>query len=314
MMEPEARYTVVGSAVLGLLAALAAAVVWLTAASHTRELRDYRIYFARQSLEGLEVRSDVRMKGIRVGAVTGFSFSRTRPGTVEVSLGVERGAPVLEGTRAVVERNLITGLAHIRLVNESEESPPLRPPRSGEPAVIAEGESRLQQFSNTIDQLAQRADETLRRINTVLSDENQLAITETLGQVRSLAADTVEMTSRLERTLASVGASADSVRVSAASLSADVHRLAGRYDDLGRETTVGVRELGETMRRLQADVSKLTQRTAGVLTDSEVEVRTTAQQLRAAADAVTAAARRLGDPRAALFGPRPTELGPGEAR
>src|ERR1700760_904757 len=104
-MEPEARYSLVGAVVLALVAALAAGVVWLAASGNQRDMRPYHVHFVKQSLEGLDVRSDVRMKGIRVGEVKSLAFARNHPGMVEVVLGVEPSAPVLKSTRAVVDRN-----------------------------------------------------------------------------------------------------------------------------------------------------------------------------------------------------------------
>jgi phospholipid/cholesterol/gamma-HCH transport system substrate-binding protein len=168
-------------------AALVVAVLWLVASSEHRDQRSYRIYFARQSLEGLQVRSEVRMKGIRVGDVSAFAFAPNRPGTVEVEISLEPSTPVRHSTLAVVERNLVTGLATVRLVNPTEDSPLLTEPPPGEPLpVIAEGASQLQQVSESLNLLAARADETLRRINTTLSDENQVAIAQTLAGLRDL--------------------------------------------------------------------------------------------------------------------------------
>ena len=165
-MEPEARYAWVGVSVLVLLTAMIGALLWLVASGGHGEERTYRIYFARQSLEGLQIRSDVLMKGIRIGAVSGFTFSATRPGTVEATVAVDPAAPVRESTRAIVERNLVTGLAIIRLVSTTEDSPLLTtaPPGERDP-VIAEGASQLQRVSDSLNLLAARADETMRRIN-----------------------------------------------------------------------------------------------------------------------------------------------------
>ena len=74
-------------------------------------------------------------------------------------------APVRRSTHAVVDRNLITGLASIRLVTLQEDSPLLTEAH----AAIPEGESQLQQFSQTMSQLAQRADETMQRVSATLS-------------------------------------------------------------------------------------------------------------------------------------------------
>ncbi len=313
-MEPEARYTLVGVSVLILLALATAAILWLTTSGQGQDLT-YKIYFVRQSLEGLQIRSEVRMRGIRVGNVTHISFSAERQGAVEVLVSVDPMTPVRESTHAIVDRNLITSLATIRLLNVTEDSPLLNGTRSGESeAVIAEGESRFQQFSETVDNLAQRADETLRRINETLSAQNQTAITETLDQLRLLTKTANQVATRLDGTVASVGGAADAMRKSTGVLTSEVQRLADRYDELGAETQVGVRDLAGSVRQMSESVTRLSNRTDALLANSDFELRLTAQQLRSAADAMGATARKLGDPRAALFGPSRTSLGPGEGQ
>ena len=176
-MEPEAKYTLVGTVVLILIASIAAALFWLRSSGEADDKR-YKIYFERQSLEGLQVRSDVKMRGIRVGSVNAFRISSGRPGAVEVFIRVDDSTPVRQSTQAVVERQLVTGIASILLVNTTEDSPPLTQLPQGEVyPVIAEGESRVQQVAESINQIAQRADETMQRINAVLSPQNQRALT-----------------------------------------------------------------------------------------------------------------------------------------
>jgi phospholipid/cholesterol/gamma-HCH transport system substrate-binding protein len=314
-MEPEAKYTLVGGAVLFLLVLVAAAIYWLATSGQGKEVHTYTIYFSHQSLEGLQVRSDVRMKGIRVGGVTAFSFSRTRPGTVQVVVAVDPATPVNASTQAVVDRNLITGVAAIRLQNVREDSPPLPEPPDGEPnQVIAEGASQLQQFSEMVYQLTQRADDTMRRIDTALSPENVAAIGEMLQNVRVASRDAAGAVKRLDGTLASVGRAADRLDAATASASSDVHRLADRYDALGADTAAGIRELTGAVKQISVDVSGLSRRTEGVLLDTDAELSQTAQQLRGSSDALGTAARRFRDPRATFFGVAEGNLGPGEKR
>ena len=69
----------------------------------------------------------------------------------------------------------MTGLASVRLVNATEESPPLAKAPPGEPLpVIAEGESSMQQVTDTLYQLARRTDETMQRLNATLSPNASL--------------------------------------------------------------------------------------------------------------------------------------------
>jgi phospholipid/cholesterol/gamma-HCH transport system substrate-binding protein len=314
-MEPEAKYTLVGGAMLLLLALIAAAIYWLATSGQGKNVQTYTIYFSHQSLEGLQVRSDVRMRGIRVGAVTAFSFSPTKPGTVQVVIGVDPSTPIKQSTQAIVDRNLVTGVAAIRLQNATEDSPPLPEAAPGEdPAVIAEGASQLQQFSETVNELAQRADETLGRINATLSPENVAAIGKTLDNLRVASEGAASVVNRLDQTLVSIGRSADRIDGVAASAGADVHRLADRYDALGAQTTQSIREVSGAVQQLSTDLSAVSQRTESLVTDSDVEIRITAQQLRSSTDALAIAARRFRDPRATLFGPAEGSLGPGEQR
>ena len=199
-MEPEAKYTLVGTAVLVLVALIVVAAVWLRTTGATRQ-RTVQIYFARQSLEGLQIRSDVKMQGIKVGSVTGFRISAGRPGTVEVVIRVVGTTPIRQSTRANVERQLLTGIANIRLVNINETSPLLTEAPSDEPyPLIAEGESEYK-FSESVAQIAQRADETMQRINLALSDENQVALSEILVNLRRISANADRNMASLDRTL-----------------------------------------------------------------------------------------------------------------
>lgn len=314
-MESEARYTLVGTSVLILVALMVAAVVWLVASGQRRDIQSYKIYFAKQSLEGLQVRSDVRMQGIRVGAVTGFSFSKNRAGTVEVLVGINPSAPVRQSTRAVVDRNVITGLSSIRLLNLDETSERLQAPQPGEDeVVIAEGESQLQQLSDNLSQLVERTEHTMTRISKTLSDQNQKAISETLANLQSVSLQAGGTLQRLDGTLQSIAGTAQAVQGTTVSMGADVRRLADRYDALGVETTEGIREMTGVVKQLSSEVSRLANRSDMLLADTDTELASTALQLRSTADALGTTARKLGDPRAAFFGPAQANLGPGEVR
>ncbi len=314
-MEPEAKYTLVGASALVLVGLLAAAIVWLLASGQREELQGYTIYFAKQSLEGLEVRSDVRMKGIRVGAVTGFSFSSSRPGTVEVTIGISPKAPVRTSTRAVVDRNLVTSLATIRLVNGDETSALVDRTESGDTApVIAEGSSQLQQFSDTANQLAARVDETLRRVNTLLSNENTATIGATLVNLQSLTQHAGVAIDHLDRTVESIGRTSEQAHVALQGLGGDAHKVAGTVDELATQAKMSLREITGSTARLTTDLSHIADASEALLGNSDLEVRATSAQLRATAAALGTTARKFNDPRAAVFGPAAENLGPGEGR
>src|SRR6185312_13338491 len=222
---------------------------------------------------------------------TGFRISIRHPGAVEVVIRVDADAPVRQSTRAVVERHLITGIASIRLVNLDETSPPLVATPEGEAyPLIAEGASTLEQFSESVAQLAQHADETMQRINTTLSAENQRALAEVLKNLQRVSSRAEQSLAGLDRTLASadralasVSGAAEEVRATSRSVGEDAHQVALRYDKLGEESTGAVREAAASIRQMSADVARVSQRLDGLLATGDAELRVTAQELRATA-------------------------------
>ena len=309
-MEPHARYTVVGASVLLVTVIVVAAVAWLFASDNGKVVRHYTLNFTRQSLEGLEADSEVRLKGIRVGSVGRFAFSKQQPGAVEVTINVDETAPVRTSTRAVVDRNLITGIATIRLVTLQEDSPLLDRQHS----TIPEGESQIQQVSQTMTQLAQRADETMKRVGEALSPQNQAALAETLENLRAASRNAGALTTRMDTTLASISRTAVTAQSAMTLATGDVHRLADRYDALGAQAAGDLGAAGAAVRQLSGDVSRLAGRTEDFLGDAGIEMRITSQQLRSTAEALSATSKKLDDPRAAIFGPPAASLGPGESK
>jgi phospholipid/cholesterol/gamma-HCH transport system substrate-binding protein len=276
-MEPEARFTAIGAILLALLVAAAAATVWLTRSGPRADLRYYTIYFERQSLQGLQVGGDVEMRGVQVGRVERFSIARDNINRVQVTIRIDGRTPVATNTVAVVGRKILTGLARIDLVTPGEPGPELTAIDFGEKyPVIAEGQSDLEQIAGAVNGLAVKGASVLTSVDELLSKENREAVTATLASIRGMA-DAIKQTAE----------SSERVAVSA--------------DAAAREASATLRELARTAAALEraADVSVH-------------ELRATAQEVRSSAEIVARTADRLDDPRAAIFGPNPAQLGPGE--
>ena len=96
-MEPESRYTLVGAAVLALAALLAAALVWLSGEDGS-DHQSYMIHFEKQSLDGLQLGSDVNMRGVKVGRVQAYKLSPQNINQVDVTIRVGRDTPVSVNT------------------------------------------------------------------------------------------------------------------------------------------------------------------------------------------------------------------------
>ncbi len=313
-MEPHARYTLVGAVVLVLLALLAAAVVWVRSTGQGAAAQRYKIYFERQSLQGLQPRGDVTMRGVKIGTIVSFRFSPQRSRAVEVFIAIDPHAPVRTDTRAVVDRNLLTGLATLQLVGGKEDSPLLTEAPPGEPCpVIAEGESEQEHISQSLDQLVRRADEAFRNVSAALSPANRDALEASLRNVRDATRHADATLAKADAAFGAIREASDEVRRLGRSLDDDARRLTERYETVGVEATATVAQAREAVRRVGDAVESAAQRADAAVATGGDELRDAGRAVRSAADSVGSTAGRLRDPRQAVFGPVEGELGPGEA-
>lgn len=319
-MEPEARYTLVGAIVLALVAAVAAAYVWLAGGGGPAAYRFYAIHFESQTLDGLQLGSDVNMRGVKVGRVQDYSISRDNINRVEVTVRVDRETPVSRNTRAVIARNLVTGLARIDLVTPGTPGPELVEVKKGERyPVIPEGTSDLAEIAGALSRLALTAGSALTNVEQLLDAENRDTLMGAVAAVRDLA-------SGLDRRLERIDVAAEGIRETALAMQRSSRDIAGSIDQLARqgtETLRGMEPLGRQAQQVLADLSSaakameresaaISQRLDATADAGALELRATARELRQGAEQLSRVAERLRDPRAALLGPSPEQLGPGE--
>lgn len=312
-MEQDARYTLVGAVVLVLFALFAAAVVWVRSTGQGAAAQHYKVYFERQSLQGLQPRGDVTMRGVKVGAIVSFRFSQKRGRAVEVFIAVDPNAPVRTDTRAVVDRNILTGLATLQLVGGREDSPLLTEAPTGEPwPVIAEGESEQEHISSSLDQLVRRADEAFRDVGAAASPANRAVLGQILLNVRDMTRHADATLARADAAFGALREAGDEIGRLSRTLDDGARRLTERYDAVGVEATATMVQAREAARRAGDAVESAARRADVAIATGGDEMRDAGRSVRSAADSVGSTAGRLRDPRQIVFGPVEGELGPGE--
>jgi len=299
-MESEAHYVRVGTAVLVLVGLLALGLYWLTGGLDRSAGQRYAVHFSKQSLEGLQINSDVRMQGIKVGKVIDYAILPGEMRTVRVVLEVDARTPLRDGVTAVVNRHLVTGLASIDL----ENGPPgagLLPQPSGDVPRIAEGVPQLTRVADTLEELGQLGRDTLIRLNAVLSDSNQAELSASLGHLGAASAE-------LRETLVSTRRAADNL----SELGAAAQTRLGRLDRLGDEASATLTAARGSLAGLDHELRALSLQLRQTTDLGLQELQTSAASLRQTSERWQEAGRVLADPARVLYGTHPNELGPGE--
>lgn len=326
-MEAEARYTWVGAGVLLLVVALVASVLWLQNFGRGADVQRYAIDFEEQALDGLEIGGAVLLRGIKVGRVESVVLSDDSINRVRVEILVEDDAPVHVNTAAVVTRNFVTGIAAITLVTREPAGPRLTDVPAGERVpLIAEGRSDMQEIAGRVNKVGEMASVALNNLNQLIDKDNREALTATLINLRQFSAGLNQRLVALDGTLARTGSAADAFGQAATELSVAGARIAATIERGGTgvdrtlaeadatlvQTRAALQQMAATADALQAQVAH----TGGRLEDTAVRVEdqlsAAMADLRLSLEATSRVVDRLRDPRAALLGPAPAQLGPGE--
>lgn len=351
-MEAEARYTRVGAVVLALLLALVLGVVWLSDLGDRGAQQRFAIDFETQALDGLEVGSPVRLRGIKVGRVEAYALSERKLSRVRVEVQLDRPVAVPDNAVAVINRNLVTGIAAIDLVLREPVGPPLRPAVPGQPLpLIAEGRSDIDEIAARVNRLGDLAAQALGNVSNLVSPPNAEQLMSTVNRIGELAAGLESRLGVMEQALQRTSQAAGSIAGSAQALGQAGQRMAAVAETTGasvatladntnrhldtltaqasgtmqqasaalvqtQQTLAGARD---TLAQVQASVLRLetqagttTQRLELAAEHMEDQLTAASTELRASLEATQRVLDRLRDPRAAVLGPTAAQRGPGE--
>lgn len=312
-MEAEAKYTYVGIALIVLVAALIASVVWLNRAGGRGDFKYYTIYFERQPLDGLQLGADVDMRGIKIGRVEDYDLLAEKINRVRVTIRTDPRAPVRTNTVAIVVRNFVTGIARITLITPEPAGPPLTEVREGQSyPLIAEGESSFDAIAGKVGRIGDIAAETLENINLLLTAENRAAVTSSLANIKELTAGLNQRMKDLDKTLVALNTAATDVGRAGT-------KIAQVAETTGSQIAPAIKQADQTLKDVSAAAFALEKQTSALArifsdtassTDEQLTVAVT--ELRSTVEAMTRLLDQVRDPRAALLGPGKTQRGPGE--
>jgi phospholipid/cholesterol/gamma-HCH transport system substrate-binding protein len=314
-MEADTRYTLVGAVVLAVATALALGLFWIAGKADDIAYRHYVIYFSQQSMDGLDVDSAVKMRGIRIGAVADYEFVTKPAEAVRVLVRVDENTPVRQGAQAYVKRNVVTGLATIELSNPAGEGALLRDAPAGERyPVIAEGSSELDKVAVAVSQMAENGAQVLEKMNVLLSEENQERISTTLANLKELSDHLASNKQTLEAAVQGLKDASDEFRFAGASIAQAATRAEGSIQAVGQNAQTALREAAVAMESLRRETLAISGKLQALSETGSLELTAVSRDVRTSADAVTVAGQKLSNPKALMLGSGRQPLGPGEKR
>ncbi|AXF06707.1 MCE family protein [Paraburkholderia graminis] len=268
---------------------------------------------ARTNVTGLFTDAAVRYRGLDVGKVQSIKFDRAHPGQIVIRILVDTHAPITHSTFGSLGFQGVTGIAFIQLDDTGRDPSPL----ASSPKQVAQ----LPMRPGLLDQLQQRGDVLLKKLEKVTDDVDNL-----LSQ---------EMVDQLHGTAASIQKAADGVATLTQQMAPAAGKLPATIDKLDR-TLVSTNQLITSLNRpdgpFEMNLNKVgtaAQQAGGALTqmngslqelsarvgyDTLPRVNSLAEDVRSAARSVDRAADTFStSPRSVFFGAPTAAPGPGEA-
>lgn len=262
----------------------------------------------KQSIPGLNPQAAVRYRGLDIGKVDGIAFDPQVVGQILVNISVQPDAPITESTFATLGYQGVTGIAYVQL--DDDGSRPVRLPSS--PQKIARIEMRPSLFDQLQTRglaILQQTEEVAKRINGILTPENQEAIISAINNVSRAAVALETIPDKLQPTLdrlPAITAQAQQTLGTVNRLSADAGALTRSLNGLvtGLQAPDGpITRFSSSMEQLGAVAGKIEFETLPLINDARTSLRTLNRTL-----------DNLNErPQSVLFGASVIAPGPGES-
>lgn len=300
-MENKAHAMAAGIFVLVVTVMVALLAVWLMHDDTQRDLYDMS---TDETVSGLQPQAAVRFRGVPVGKVELIGFDTKVKGNVLIRVSIDRSTPMTKSTFATVASQGVTGLGFIQLDDNGGSSERMVP-NDDDPPRIPLKPGGLSKLLTQGEAILNQAEEAGKRMNRLLSDENQAALTAAVTQLGEAASSINRVAKGLEPTVATLPAlsrEANATLASVRSATDEVAVTARRLNEKGGP----IDKLAEGGAALASGVETFSAATLPKLGEVAEETARAMRQLRRTVNAVD------DNPQSLIFGNGAPVPGPGE--
>jgi phospholipid/cholesterol/gamma-HCH transport system substrate-binding protein len=263
----------------------------------------------------LQPEATVRFKGVDVGKVTAIGFDPLQAGHVLIRIAVDEKAPLTESSFATLGFQGVTGLAFIALDDTGTSTTRLTDGRTP-PTRIPLRPGLMSKLSDQGVGLLTQLEESSRRLNALLSVENQKAMMGTVSSLGQAAGKLQQLARDADQALAPLAADASSTL----QILKETSDRVGDSADEARASAKAFRTVTERMSAPGGTLDQLTQGTDTLATTGQSLNATTLPRLNKALDDTARTVRRVGEatdllrdnPQSLIFGNGTQSPGPGE--
>lgn len=196
-MENRAYALAAGLFTLLLGVGVIAAALWFS--GEAVETQDY-LLVSRYPVSGLNAQAPVRYRGVTVGKVVSIDFDPLDPRAIRVQISVRTGTPLTKGTYAQLGSQGVTGLSYVILDDDGSKPEPLTA-EGDNLARIDVKQSFMDSVTASGQDMIDNFNQVAKRVNTLLSDDNQQQLASTLRNLDRASGKVVSLAGAIEPTV-----------------------------------------------------------------------------------------------------------------
>lgn len=258
MTMTKAQRVRLGLFVVAGLALMALFVLFVVGVRLLQPVHPYTVTYP-GNVSGLEVGSEVRYQGLRVGSVEAMRVAPDNSEAIEIRLALDPTARLHEGTEAVLEFSGITGLKTVNLVPGDP-----RKPLMGPGSEIPPGSSFVQRITGEAEAIAAKVERLANNLLEFTGPDNQRNFETLLGHLTEISAETElaikELREPAKKAVAQMTETGEAVGAASRELARTLRTV---RDDAKAALVEAQRALGEARRVLGAVDSKEVERIVG---------------------------------------------------
>jgi len=258
-METRAHYAAVGAFVLAMVFLAFAAVLWLARGALNQQFARFDIYFE-GPVTGLRDGAEVDYNGVPVGKVIDIRIDPSNVSLIRVRVDIDPDVPIKTDARAAVETNILSGVSYILIDGGTQSAALLHAEGNETYPVIRAHRSRLASVTARAPQLLEKLNDTADRLNRLLGDKNQKALTATLDNLQSFSRGLADR----NQDIADLLQNANNAAHQANKLIDDVDHSYAGPDGIGRRAATAIadfdtlaKNLNETNGQVQSTLQEL---------------------------------------------------------
>ena len=330
-MENKSHAFAAGAFVLVVSALLVALAIWLT--RDTSVHREYELS-SREAVTGLQPQAGVRYKGVTVGKVTHIGFDPITRGNVLIRISTDDMAPITRSTFATLGFQGVTGLAFIQL-DDTGESKEALVATADAVARIPMRPGLLSKLSDQGATILAQVEETSRRLNLLLTPENQQALFNSIQGMGQAAQGIGQAASSIQQFSRNADKILDAqfgpqkldlpklvqeMNVTLKTMQATSDRVGSSADE-AKASAREFKQVSQTLSKPGGTLDKLTEGVDALASTGQTLAATTLPRLNRTSEEATRTVRQVGrvvgavgdNPQALIFGNGAQAPGPGEA-